>query len=411
MRSGTLPPPASDRQTAEPHPRGFGLYVHWPFCASKCPYCDFNSHVRDSIEEGRWRAALVASVEGAAAESGTGPLTSVFFGGGTPSRMSPETVAAVLATAARAFGFAPGVKITLEANPNSAEAENFRAFRAAGVNRLSLGIQALDDAALAFLGRIHSRAEALVALKAAQAVFDRTSFDLIYARPGQAPDSWRRELALALDLARGGHLSLYQLNLEPGTRFHEAHRRGDLVLPDDETSARLFEQTHDQCAEAGFDAYEISNFARPEEASRHNLTYWRYGGYAGVGPGAHGRLHHRGSVTATAEIRSPERWLSQIESAGHGRAEKSTLAARDIAEEMLLMGLRLSAGVRAADFEDVTGIALARALDPDTVATLRAGGMIAVDAEGLRATPAGALVLNRVIAELAETVRVSAALS
>ncbi|MBL8665802.1 MAG: coproporphyrinogen III oxidase, partial [Candidatus Odyssella sp.] len=274
---------------SEPRAPGFALYVHWPFCLSKCPYCDFNSHVRERVEEARWQRAYLAELERAAAETPGRVVTSVFFGGGTPSLMPPETAAAILARIRALWPVAPDAEITLEANPGAAEAARFRAFRAAGVNRLSIGVQALDDAALKFLGRRHVAAEALAAVERAAGIFPRYSFDLIYARPGQSVAAWREELARALRFA-GDHLSVYQLTIEPGTAFHTAHARGDFALPDEDTAADLYEATRDLLGAAGLAAYEISNHARPGGESRHNLAYWRYADYAGIGPGAHGRL-------------------------------------------------------------------------------------------------------------------------
>ncbi|HEY9537310.1 MAG TPA: radical SAM family heme chaperone HemW, partial [Kiloniellaceae bacterium] len=283
---------------------GFGVYLHWPFCRSKCPYCDFNSHVRESIDQARWRAALLSDLEHAAAKSGPRRVSSVFFGGGTPSLMPAETVAAALEKIAALWGLPAGTEVTLEANPTSAEAARFAAFARAGVNRLSLGVQALDDAALKFLGRQHSAAEALAALGLARSAFPRISFDLIYARPGQGTRSWRDELAEALAL-QPEHISLYQLTIEEGTAFHGAWRRGELVLPEQEAAATLYEATALHLAEAGLPAYEISNHARPGGECRHNLTYWRYGDYVGIGPGAHGRLSWDGAKHATRQHRAP----------------------------------------------------------------------------------------------------------
>ena len=268
--------------------RGFGLYVHWPFCLSKCPYCDFNSHVRDGVDHGRWRAALLAELDHYGAATAGRRLTSIFFGGGTPSLMDPGTVGAVIARAGLHWRPAGDIEITLEANPTSVEAERLADFRDAGVNRVSLGVQSLDDDALRFLGRGHSAAEALRAVDLAAGLFARTSFDLIYARPGQDVAAWQRELDRALAHA-GDHLSVYQLTIEPGTAFHQAHRRGDLAVPSGDAAAALYEATQVALDAAGLPAYEISNHAAPGAACRHNLTYWRYGDYAGIGPGAHGR--------------------------------------------------------------------------------------------------------------------------
>ena len=348
---------------------GFGLYVHWPFCAAKCPYCDFNSHVRRGIDQDRWRAALVAGVRQSADTVPGRVLNSVFFGGGTPSLMPPETVAAVL-EAARAWPWANDIEITLEANPTSVEAGRFRAYRDAGVNRVSLGVQALDDAALRALGRMHDVAEALAAFDIARDTFDRVSFDLIYARQGQGLADWRAELTRALALAVD-HLSLYQLTIEAGTRFGDLHARGRLRgLPPPGLSADLYALTSDLCGAAGLPAYEVSNHALPGAESRHNLVYWRYGDYAAVGPGAHARLTSGGTRTATEALRAPEAWLSAVEAGGTGLALSEALSPEDQAVEMLLMGLRLSDGIDLARHAALAG----RPLDAGAVADLAARG-------------------------------------
>ncbi len=367
---------------------GFGVYLHWPFCRSKCPYCDFNSHVRAAIDQARWRRALCAELEHAAAESGPRRVTSVFFGGGTPSLMPPETVAAALEQIDRLWGLAPGTEITLEANPTSAEAERFASFAAAGVNRLSLGVQALDDAALKFLGRQHSAAEALAALELARTAFPRISFDLIYARPGQSAAAWQAELAEALALGPE-HISLYQLTIEEGTAFHGAWRRGELVLPEEDAAAGLFEATAAQLGEAGLPAYEISNHARPGAECRHNLTYWRYGDYAGVGPGAHGRLTRGGVKRATRAHRAPEAWLELVERHGHGWRSVEAIAADQRLAELVMMGLRLSEGIARRALRQELGAEPEDLLPRARLDRLVAEGYLVVDAEGLRATPAG----------------------
>jgi oxygen-independent coproporphyrinogen-3 oxidase len=375
------------------------LYIHWPFCASKCPYCDFNSHVRASIDEARWRRALLAELDGVAAETPERRLASIFFGGGTPSLMAPATVAALIARARRHWRFADDIEVTLEANPNSVEAARFAALAAAGVNRLSLGVQALEDETLRFLGRAHNAAEALAALALARRHFPRFSFDLIYARPGQTPSDWRRELDRALRLA-GDHLSLYQLTIEPGTAFATAAARGDLVLPDDETQGALYELTEERLAAAGLMAYEISNYARPGGESRHNLAYWRYRDYAGIGPGAHGRLTLGGEKLATRRKRAPESWLAAVEAAGDGTEERIALSPAERACEMLMMGLRLAEGVDRGRFEAETGMALEAALDARALPPLLDAGFIALDAKGLRASAAGRQRLNAVVSRL-----------
>lgn len=384
---------------------GFGLYVHWPFCLSKCPYCDFNSHVRERVDEARWRRALIAELDRAAGQTPGRRLDSIFFGGGTPSLMPPDIAGAIVARARALWRPAGDIEITLEANPGAAEAERFAAFRDAGVNRVSIGVQALDDAALAFLGRRHRADEAMAALGRARAIFARVSFDLIYARPGQSVAAWRAELARALALA-GDHLSLYQLTIEPGTTFHTAHARGDFVLPDADAAADLYEATQDALGAAGLPAYEISNHARPGAESRHNLVYWRYGDYAGIGPGAHGRLTGAdgagadGAKTATRQHRLPEAWLAAVEQRGTGEAERTPLDRATRGREMLLMGLRLAEGVSADRFQRESGRALEDFCDPAALARLDAAGLVARDAGRLRATEAGRQRLDAVLAAL-----------
>ena len=378
---------------------GFGVYVHWPFCLQKCPYCDFNSHVRETVDEARWRAALLAEIDHAAGEAPGRTVTSVFFGGGTPSLMGPATVAALIERIAERWMLDRDVEITLEANPTSVEAGRFAGYRAAGVNRVSLGVQSLDDDALRFLGRGHDAAEARAAVATAHAHFDRVSFDLIYARPGQTVAAWRAELGEALGLA-GEHLSLYQLTIEPGTRFHNQARRGLLAVPDGDDAAALYDATQAMMDAAGLPAYEISNHARPGAASRHNLTYWRAGDYIGIGPGAHGRVTDRTATHAVRRIRSPERWLAAVERDGVGTEECAAVAPDDRVAEVLMMGLRLTEGVPADRFEARTGRGLGEALEPARLAPLIEGGLIESDAAGLRATAAGRRVLDAVLAAL-----------
>ena len=375
------------------------LYIHWPFCKSKCPYCDFNSHVRAGIDEARWRAALLRELDHAAAETPGRTLTSIFFGGGTPSLMAPATVAALLDRAARHWSFAPDIEITLEANPNSVEAARFRDLAAAGVNRLSLGVQALDDASLRFLGRGHDRAEALAAIDLARDNFARFSFDLIYARPGQTPASWQAELSTALSLA-GDHLSVYQLTIEQGTAFATAYARGAFALPDEDTGGALYELTQDMLGAAGLPAYEISNHARAGQESRHNLAYWRYRDYLGIGPGAHGRLTVDGTKYALANHRAPETWLASVERDGHGGAQRTALTRQERRDEMTMMGLRLATGIARDTFEAETGITLDAAFDPAALGMLVDGGFLELDAAGLRATAAGRQRLNAVLQKL-----------
>jgi len=374
------------------------LYIHWPFCAKKCPYCDFNSHVRAGVDIDAWQRALIADMRAEAAVAGSEPLASIFFGGGTPSLMPPPLVAALLAEAERLWGFAEGIEITLEANPSSVEAANFAALAGVGVNRVSLGVQSLDDAELRFLGRLHGADEALAALATAQAHFARVSFDLIYARsPEQTPALWRAELELAIGHA-AEHLSLYQLTIEPDTAFERLFKAGKLAIPDHEAGAALYEITQEITARHGLPVYEISNHARPGAECRHNLVYWRYGEYAGIGPGAHGRLVTREGRMAQSTEKRPEAWLDRVEAGGEALVEDERLNAEAQGDEYLLMGLRLVEGVDPAIFQALSG----RPLDPVRVGSLieerllmrRAGGMLA-------ATPDGALVLDALVADLA----------
>ena len=377
-----------------------GVYVHWPFCKSKCPYCDFNSHVRDGVDQTRWRDALLTELEFAAREAPDRIVESIFFGGGTPSLMEPETVGALIVRTHALWDTASNLEITLEANPTSVEARRFAALAEAGVNRVSLGIQALDSAALRFLGREHSVDEAREALETASRHFGRHSFDLIYSRPGQTPESWARELERALPLA-GEHLSLYQLTIERGTRFFADHARGAFALPSETEAAEMYEYTQSRLAAAGLPAYEISNHARPGAASRHNLIYWRYQDYVGVGPGAHGRVATAGGKRAIRRRSGPEAWLEAVEFTGHGTAESSLVSGRDLVEEALMMGLRLSDGIDRANFVSVTGVDPVAALGEAKLAPLIAGGFLEMDDHRLAATPAGRQRLNALLQRLA----------
>jgi putative oxygen-independent coproporphyrinogen III oxidase len=374
------------------------VYIHWPFCRSKCPYCDFNSHVRDRVDGARWQRALLADLDHHAELVPGREVGSVFFGGGTPSLMPPETVAALLGRVRSSWDVAPDLEVTLEANPNSAEAARFQAFASAGVNRLSLGVQALDPAALRMLGRAHDRGEAIDAIEHARASFARFSFDLIYARPGQSLAAWRRELDEVLTLA-GDHLSLYQLTIEPGTAFATLERRGELVIPAEEDAAALYETTQDRLAACGLPAYEISNHARPGGECRHNLAYWRYQDYVGIGPGAHGRLTAGDVRYATRQARMPERWLAAVEKAGTGTEEMAAIDRDDAVEEMLMMGLRLTEGVARARLEGAAGRE-AEAIFGDNLASLVEGGFLSLDRDRLAATAAGRQRLNAVLAAL-----------
>jgi putative oxygen-independent coproporphyrinogen III oxidase len=396
----TLTAPTSARTTDTAAPRGFGLYVHWPFCKSKCPYCDFNSHVRDSIDQARWRAGLLRELDHYARETPGRTLTSIFFGGGTPSLMEPATTAAIIDRAAQRWNFAPDIEITLEANPNSIEQKNFTGYRATGINRVSLGVQSLDDASLKFLGRGHNAGEARTAIALAAKTFDRFSFDLIYARPEQTVAQWRAEMKEALTLA-GEHLSVYQLTIEPGTQFHTLYARNALHLPPEESAEDLYDATHDVLGAAGLPAYEISNHARPGAACRHNLVYWRYEDYIGIGPGAHGRLTLGGAKIATRQQKAPETWLTAVEKDGHATAERDPIAAERAAHEALVMGLRLSEGLDPHRFARETGRALDDSLDAARLTRLIDGGFIKRNsAGGIVATPAGRKVLNAVLGEL-----------
>ncbi len=385
----------NDGTVAEP----LALYIHWPFCLAKCPYCDFNSHVRDRIDQDRFGAALRRELATEALRLGRRRLTSVFFGGGTPSLMNPGTVAALLDDAARLFEPAGDIEITLEANPTSVEAGRLRGFRAAGVNRISMGIQSLDADALRALGREHSVAEAIAALTLARRVFPRVSFDLIYARPGQTVEAWQAELRAALAIA-ADHLSLYQLTIEPGTKFEALHRQGRIVLPDDEVGADLYHATAGECANAGLYAYEISNYAVPGGESRHNLAYWRYLDYAGIGPGAHGRISLQGTLHATRRHRAPEIWAQRVEQSGHGLTADEAVPVEDRAREALLMGLRLTEGVDLARFNARVGRSVAQSVDPVMLTAAVDAGYIEQTAERLIATQDGRLRLDALLAAL-----------
>lgn len=376
------------------------LYIHWPFCLAKCPYCDFNSHVRERIPEARFVAALERELAWEHARLGRRPIGSIFFGGGTPSLMSPESVARLIATAERFFPFTPDVEITLEANPTSVEAAKLASFREAGVTRLSLGVQSFDDRALKFLGRRHSAAEARAALGIARRIFPRVSFDLIYARPGQTLETWQRELAEAFALGPD-HLSLYQLTIEPGTPFASRAAQGELVLPVPERQAALYEATNEAAARHGLYAYEVSNYAKPGAESRHNLAYWHYSDYMGVGAGAHQRVTIGGDLYATRRRRAPEAWANDVERSGHGAVEEETLDGVTKAREMLLMGLRLTEGIEPAHFASRTGVALDRALDRTVLEDCIAADYLAWRAGRLQATEAGRLRLNALLAALA----------
>ena len=374
---------------------GFGVYVHWPFCRRICPYCDFNVHPETDIDADAWRDALLSELAHYAAELPGRTVTSLYFGGGTPSLMAPEITAALIDAVHDHWSVADDIEITLETNPTSSEQNALAAFRAAGVNRLSLGVQSFDDGALKFLGRDHSADDARRTLDAANALFDRVTFDLIYARPGQSPDDWTRELSEALRIA-GGHISLYQLTIESGTPF----ARQGVASPDEDTVADMFEATQDILAGAGLPAYEISNHARPGEESRHNLTCWRGGDYLGIGPGAHGRLGIDGAFFGTHQIHNPTRWLQLARENGHGTAKRRPLTPGDRARELVMMGLRLVEGIDLERFSAIAGVGIDSVLDTDQVSRLTDGGLIATTAHTLRATTEGRQRLNAVLAAL-----------
>lgn len=375
---------------------GFGVYIHWPFCAAKCPYCDFNSHVRSHVDVQRWTRALVAEIKSSAADLQGRTVNSIFFGGGTPSLMPPDTVGAVIDTVTKCWSLARDAEITLEANPTSVEAERFQGYRVAGVNRLSMGVQALVDRDLRALGRLHTAAEAMRAFDVARSVFARVSFDLIYARQGQTVAAWEAELGSALGLAVD-HLSLYQLTIEPGTRFGDLAARGKLRdMPPDSVSAAMYSMTQDICAAAGMPAYEISNHARSGAESRHNLVYWRYGDYLGIGPGAHGRVSVGGRRQATEAIRMPEAWLRTVEGTGIGTTIHEPISSADQATEMLMMGLRLSEGISIGRYNRLAG----RTIPVERVQELCVLGLLQVRGDRIVATTAGRTVLNAVIARL-----------
>jgi len=367
------------------------VYIHWPFCKAKCPYCDFNSHVRDAVDQARWRKALLREL-GTMAEKLPGyTVTSIFFGGGTPSLMPPETAEALIRRVHEVWPVAPNIEITLEANPTSVETHTFPNFKAAGINRVSMGVQSFDDKELTFLGREHSSKEALAAIALAQKTFDRYSFDLIYARPHQSVATWKKELEEALPLTRG-HLSLYQLTIEENTAFHHAYAKGGFTLPDEETSETLYRLTEEMTAAHGLPAYEVSNYAAPGQESRHNLSYWEGGEYVGIGPGAHGRICIDGKRIATQTLKSPERWLSQVEEKAHALEVWQEIDPKTEMEERLMMGLRLSSGVDWGEFKNI--------IDEKKRAFFMAQGLLENNPEKLQVTLKGRLLLNTLVAEL-----------
>ncbi|MCX5613700.1 radical SAM family heme chaperone HemW [Bombella saccharophila] len=383
-------------------PLPLALYIHWPFCLSKCPYCDFNSHVRETIPQERFTQALRDELRYEAAlltQDTPRHLVSIFFGGGTPSLMQPEAVHQLIEDARQLFPSVNDLEVTLEANPTSVEADKFRAFAQAGVNRLSLGVQSLHDADLATLGRQHSAQQALTALELGRRLFPRLSFDLIYARPGQTEAHWQAELRTALALA-ADHLSLYQLTIEPGTVFEARHRRGALTLPEDDLAARLYEMTRHEAATYGLRDYEISNYAIPGAESRHNLTYWHYDDYLGIGPGAHSRLTRQGQLYATRRHRAPEPWAERVAHYGHGTRTQEALTPEMKAREALLMGLRLREGINKAHFAQRTGLPLQDCLEPVILQACLEEDYLQQDEHTLRATESGRLLLEAMLSQL-----------
>jgi oxygen-independent coproporphyrinogen-3 oxidase len=381
-----------------PNPPPFAVYVHWPFCLSKCPYCDFNSHVRHGgYDEARYVRAIETELAATARRAPRRTVTSIFFGGGTPSLMQPQSVQAILDAIGKHWSIAPDVEVTLEANPTSVEATRFRGYRAAGINRVSLGVQSLDDASLKELGRLHTAQEALDAVAVARSIFERYSFDLIYARPRQTLAGWQAELERAIAEA-AEHLSLYQLTIEAGTPFFGLHKAGKLITPSDDLARDLYDLTQAVCADAGLPAYEISNHARPGAECRHNLVYWRGHDYAGVGPGAHGRLTIDGRRRATETEKRPESWIMRVEATGHGLVVDELLTPGETADEYLLMGLRLAEGIDPSRYTALAG----RTLDPRRISILREEGAVETTADGrLRVTQSGFPVLDAVVADLA----------
>ena len=388
-----MPLPLIDSPAPAPEP--MALYVHWPFCVSKCPYCDFNSHVRADIDTDAWRAALLNDLAHEAGLNGGLPLSSIFFGGGTPSLMPPEIVSSIIEAAANYWRPMPDMEITLEANPSSVEAARFADLASAGVNRVSLGVQALDDQALHFLGRAHDVDEALAALDVAQSVFGRVNLDLIYARPDQSEADWEAELARGLSFGTD-HLSLYQLTIEPGTRFATLVAQGKLTPADPDHAATLYEQTQDMAAAAGLPAYEISNHAKPGQESRHNLTYWRYGTYAGIGPGAHGRREGM----ATLRHKKPENWMGAVRRNGHGLQSEEVLTPEDRGREALLMGLRLAEGVDLDRISALSSIAVEQLIDEAAIVRLAQLNLVERKGQHLRITPAAMLLLDAILPEI-----------
>ena len=377
----------------------FALYVHWPFCKSKCPYCDFNSHVRDGVDQGRWQQALLDELDHSAAELGPQKLDSIFFGGGTPTLMDPSTVGVIIERATQIWQPADDIEITMEANPTSVEAGRFKDYAQAGVNRVSIGVQSFLADDLKALGREHSVDESKAVIELAAKTFPRYSFDMIYARPQQTLKAWELELREALSFA-GDHLSLYQLTIEAGTAFHTQYRLGELVIPNEDLASELYELTQDIMKDAGLPQYEISNHAKPGQESRHNLTYWRYGDYAGIGPGAHGRVTIAGQKYATIRQRLPENWLKAVAENSHALSEKVKINIDDQLKEMLLMGLRLDEGIPLTRIEDLCGKSFINCIDKTRLDDLFDGGFINLDDKAIRVTHEGRQRLNAVLSHL-----------
>ncbi|MBK8908359.1 MAG: coproporphyrinogen III oxidase [Rhodospirillales bacterium] len=386
-----MTPAVDGREASDALLNRIAIYVHWPFCRSKCPYCDFNSTAADVVDQHRWRRALLAELACWAEETRDRTAVSVFFGGGTPSLMDPQTVADVVAAVHRHWRVTDDLEVTLEANPNSVERDRFGALRDAGVNRMSIGVQSFDNRILAFLGRSHDADEARRAVETAQRSVPRVSLDLIYAWPGQSLAHWRRELEAALAVA-GEHVSPYQLTIEPGTPFHRQGVRG----ADEDPAADLYDLTDEVLSAAGLDAYEISNHARSGAACRHNVFVWRGGDYIGVGPGAHGRLRRQGRTFATRQHRRADRWLAAVETAGHGGTRRAPLSADARVEELLLLGLRLTSGIDRRDFRALTGREIEEAVEPVALRRLKSAGLVALDDVGLRVTRGGRLLLDTI---------------
>lgn len=382
------------------NPNTVSIYVHWPFCLSKCPYCDFNSHVREKINEGEMANALLSEIDHYAELVGKRQVKSIFFGGGTPSLMSKRTVEGVINRLSQRFDFDDNIEITLEANPTSVEAKKFADFSSAGVNRVSLGIQALNDADLKALGREHSVHDALDAIELSQKYFKRSNFDLIYARMGQTVSAWQSELEQALKMANG-HLSLYQLTIEAGTPFYGQWRNGDLSIPNEDISAEMYELTNDICGNAGYPIYEISNYAQTDEQSRHNLTYWKYDDYIGIGAGAHGRITREGKTYATMQNKKPETWLKAVKMNGHATKVMDPLDTKMMAEEMIMMGLRLSDGIDHDDFKNRIGLSLDEFIEVEALDLLKSQGFVSTSSlDRLQLTEKGRPLLNQILGQI-----------